>query len=1027
MNTLPRILLAIATTMAAIALAHPASVQATALINEIRIDQPSSDNDEYFELVAAAQQDLSGLTYVVIGDGNGGSGVIEAVISLNGQSTDSNGFFVAAESSFSIGTANLANANLNFENSDNVTHLLVSGFSGSSGDDLDTNDDGELDSTPWVEIVDSIALIETPDSGDGFYSDNRVGPNGSNVPAQVYRCGSRFEIGGFATNTNDTPGAINTDCRAYINELRIDQPGQADDDEYAEVAGAAFSNLDGISLVLIGDGDAGSGVIDEVVSFSATDTINSNGLFTVAQSSFGLASADLTQSLNFENGDNITFLLVSGLTGSVGDDLDTDDDGTLDITPWVEVLDSVALLQSVGSGDLVYSSTQVGPNGDFVPAHAYLCPDMWRIGEFSPSDPDAVDTPASPNTCSNDNGGGVITLTIPEIQGSDLTSPFDGQTVVTTGVVVGDYQTDDQLRGFFMQDPTGDDNAATSDGIFVFDPNGTGVSVGDNVTVTGRVSAFRGNTQLSSITDITINSTNNSINPTRISLPESIDGELEKYEGMLIEIDQTMTVSQTFFLARYGQLTLSSANDNGEQGRLFNPTNQFPAGSSAALELANENARRTLFLDDGQDISSQGDNPDPTPYLNGPPATPIRSGDTINNLIGVLDEGQVSGSSNTTDYRLHPTTPPVFIASNPRTPSPANAHAGLTIASFNVLNYFNTIDTGASICGPNGGERCRGADSTAEFTRQRDKIIDALVAIDADIVGLIELENNGLGDGSAIQDLVNGVNAAIGRAEYAVLNVNQGLTPGIGGDAIAVGFIYKPAAATSVGTPAVLTTGAFSETLPSGRNRQPIAASFRDTVDGEIITIAVNHFKSKGSPPNPPLGNGNDDQGDGQGSWNLRRTEAATDLSDWLASNPTGVQDSDVLIIGDINAYAQEDPILAFASKGYNNLVKQFEGETSYSFTFNGTAGSLDHALASDSLTQKVANVETWHINTDESTIFDYNLEFKANTQNAPDGYYSPSPYRSSDHDPIIITLKRDSETCYVIKIKSENTVIFCL
>jgi hypothetical protein len=136
----------------------------TVALSEIRIDQPSTDNDEYFELSGSAGTSLTGMTYLVIGDGTGGSGVIEAVVDLTSQSIPGSGFFVAAESTFTLGTADLTTT-LNFENSDNVTHLLVDGFVGSNGDDLDTDDDGTLDSTPWSSIVDCVGLVETVGPG----------------------------------------------------------------------------------------------------------------------------------------------------------------------------------------------------------------------------------------------------------------------------------------------------------------------------------------------------------------------------------------------------------------------------------------------------------------------------------------------------------------------------------------------------------------------------------------------------------------------------------------------------------------------------------------------------------------------------------------------------------------------------------------------------------------------------------------------------------------------------------------------
>jgi len=196
-----------------IAVAPIAQAQLTSVkISEIRIDQPSSDEDEYFELVGTANQDLTGLTYLVIGDGTGGSGVIEAVIDLSGQSIPSSTYFVAAESTFSLGTANYTTT-LNFENSDNVTHLIVTGFTGSDGQDLDTDDDCTLDTTPWTSVVDSVSLIETAGSGDCYYGNKEIGPSGSYVPAHVWQCTEGWNIGKYDPDEgDDTVGAAATSC-----------------------------------------------------------------------------------------------------------------------------------------------------------------------------------------------------------------------------------------------------------------------------------------------------------------------------------------------------------------------------------------------------------------------------------------------------------------------------------------------------------------------------------------------------------------------------------------------------------------------------------------------------------------------------------------------------------------------------------------------------------------------------------------------------------------------------------------------
>jgi hypothetical protein len=180
------------------------------LINEVRIDQPGTDTDEYFELLGNANESLDGLSYIVIGDGTGGSGVIESVTSLSGLTLSGEGLFLAAENSFSLGSTVDLVTSLNFENSDNVTHLLVNAFSGTKGDDLDADDDGILDVMPWLEILDSIALMDSVGSGDQVYSPNHLGPNEGKVPAHVFRAANTgtWQIGSTAI-ADDTPGMGN--------------------------------------------------------------------------------------------------------------------------------------------------------------------------------------------------------------------------------------------------------------------------------------------------------------------------------------------------------------------------------------------------------------------------------------------------------------------------------------------------------------------------------------------------------------------------------------------------------------------------------------------------------------------------------------------------------------------------------------------------------------------------------------------------------------------------------------------------
>ena len=809
---------------------------------------------------------------------------------------------------------------------------------------------------------------------------------------------------------------------ATINEIRIDQPSD-DNDEYVEIKGTPNESLTELSYLVIGDGVGGSGVIESVTSLSG-QTIPESGLFVLSRLTpifSGSVTPNLADaSLQFENGDNVTHLIVSGFTGAKNDDLDTDDDGTLDASPWNAIIDSVSLKQGDG-GDKLYSPTIVGPDGTFVPAHVFRCESGFVIGDFSATAPDSIDTPGAENACGGpvDPDPDPVSRTIPEIQSSSDASPFTGTEVTTNGIVTSFLIRNGQPRGYFLQDPVGDEDLSTSDGIYVFEPNAT-VAVGDHITISATVTEFFGLTELTNSTNTTIISSGNALPaPTPVSLPETTDGDLEQYEGMLVEITTPMTVSQNFFLGRYGQMTLASPDDEGNAGRLFQPTNLYPASSPEALALAEENQRRLLILDDGSDDQ----NPDTVPYLGKDPVAIIRAGDQVTDLIGVLDYGRINSNNPAgNDYRLHPTQAPVFTAINNRTESPEPLEGTVRVASFNVLNYFTTIDTGPQICGPLADAGCRGADSNSEFIRQQDKLVAAINAMNADVVALIEIENNGFGAASAIQSLVDALNSDAGTTAYNVLPVNEGATPGLGGDAITVGFIYKPANVDSIGTVATLDTGAFSEAISDGgKSRQPLAASFKDKASNEVFTAVINHFKSKRAP-DEPLGNANDDQGDGQGSWNARRVEAANDLADWLATDPTGVNDPDILILGDLNAYAQEDPMLALIAKGYTDLIKQQVGDGSYSYSFDGMFGSLDHALASSSLVSQVGGVTQWHINADEPRAIDYDEDFN------PPGYFAPNAFRASDHDPVIVSLDFSAaDSCYVVPTANGGVVTFCL
>ena len=570
---------------------------------------------------------------------------------------------------------------------------------------------------------------------------------------------------------------------------------------------------------------------------------------------------------------------------------------------------------------------------------------------------------------------GTSSTLISSIQGSGSASPLVGASISIEAIVVANFQGANQLGGFFLQesDARADGNPLTSEGIFV--ASTTPVALGDKVRVSGTVAETFGLTQMTAA-QVSVCASNQSLpTPATISLPIASLDAFEAIEGMSTLISQTLTVSETYGLGRYGQLLLSN-------GRLQQPTNIVAPGA-AANALQAQNNLNQLLLDD----ASNTQNPDPIPFPAGGLSAnnPVRGGDTVANLRGVI-------SYDFGEYRLLPTSIPNFSQSNPRPAAPtADSSANLKVASFNVLNFFNGDGLGG------GFPTARGANNAAEFARQKAKIVSALKGLDADVIGLLEIENDGYDNYSAIAELTIALRAATGNNSWTY--INPGLSK-IGTDGIAVGFIYRGDRATAIGTSAILDSS-IEPLFIDTKNRPALAQSFRAMQGRGVITLAINHLKSKGSDCNDL---GDSDTGDGQGNCNLTRTQAAQALANWLSRDPTQVGDSDYLIIGDLNAYAKEDPISTLTNAGYSDLIARFGGNSAYSYVFDGQAGYLDHGLASRSLNPQVLLAADWHINADEAISLDYNTEYKSVAQ--INNLYAPNAYRSSDHDPLLISLK---------------------
>ncbi len=673
-------------------------------------------------------------------------------------------------------------------------------------------------------------------------------------------------------------------------------------------------------------------------------------------------------------------------------------------------------LSSIG-GSATQQFFDNGTNGDVTPNNNVF---SYNATVTAGTSPGAKSLPFTINDAQARNGTGNISLTVQAatgvcgdpftpiytIQGSAASSPLASTTVTTEGIVTGDFQGSTGLGGFYMQDPTGDANTDTSDGIFVV--SNTAVSAGDRVRVTGTVADSSATpsfnqTVISPVTVLSVCSTGNPL-PASVIISDLPTARttglgLERFEGMRVTFGQALVVTDNNDLGRFGELTVSSGS------RLYIPTNSIDpndnpasgASTSGNSNVAAVTAQRTannnnrIIVDDGSSLTNNSTpGLTPIPYL---PACPnpsdpstqcgtIRAGDTLDsNATGIIGFGF-------SNYRLQPTSTLTFTSTNPRPAAPASVGTtNLRVVSFNVENYFLTFS---------GTSGDRGANSAAELVRQRDKLVAALVALNADVIGLVELQKaNG---NEAAADLAaalstQGIGTYAAVADLATLN-------GTDTD-IKNGIIYRTHDTSN--NPVVAAVGSsFTDTAaPAGAySRDPLAQTFQLSSNGGRFTIVVNHFRSKICP-----GTGGDaDVNDGQSCFNDRRRSQAMLVAAFVTSITSSTGDSDVLVVGDLNAYAQEDPVDVFRAAGLVEQIERFVAQPDrYTFNFGAEVGQLDHAFATASLNTQATGATIWHINADEPAIIDYDTNDSVDNSRKPDDRYEPTPYRSADHDPLLI------------------------
>ncbi len=597
--------------------------------------------------------------------------------------------------------------------------------------------------------------------------------------------------------------------------------------------------------------------------------------------------------------------------------------------------------------------------------------------------------------------------TIAEIQGTGDSSPLDGQVVTTRGVVTAVYPTGG-FDGLYLQtsgsggDPADDATPGASDALFVYSAAAAQeVGLGDHLEVTGEAGEYFDLTQVTPSSWTVLDEPAEAVKPTPTTWPAT-DAEREALEGMLLAPQGELTVTDNYSTNLYGTVGLAAGDSP-----LVQPTTAGRPGSDEAAAQAADNAARAVQLDDGStwDYSGSSRSSTPLPWLNG--TDPLRVGAPVT-FTGpvVLDYRYGAWSFQPLEQLTGDNAAAVQPAefADTREASPADVGGDLTVGTFNVLNYFTTTGDQLDGCqyytdrdgdpiSVRGGCLARGAADAENLERQQAKIVAAISELGADVVALEEIENSaafGKDRDQALSDLVDALNEVDGAGTWELVPSPADVPTDE--DVIRNAFVYRPATAETVGESRILLgSDAF------GNAREPLAQTFQpaggaaDDPDDDVVVI-TNHFKSKGSAGPWP---GDGDAGDGQGSSNESRVRQATALVGFADEVAADAGTDRVLLVGDFNAYEQEDPVVVLTDAGYTDL-----GPTTgkYTYSFGGQVGSLDHVLASPAALDAVTGTDIWNINAYEPVANEYSRYAYNVTL-----LYDESPFRSSDHDPLLV------------------------
>ena len=632
-------------------------------------------------------------------------------------------------------------------------------------------------------------------------------------------------------------------------------------------------------------------------------------------------------------------------------------------------------------------------------------------------------------------------LPIAAIQGTNTgTSPYAGQTVTTQGVVTADYPTGGFSEfaietggagGTEAQDPT----PGASDAVFVYgSASASAVHAGESVQVTGKVEEYQGETEIASPTVTQLATALPAVVPDQIPWSDlATDAEKEAHEGELMAPQGDFTVSDNYDVNYYGSMTLASGDTPLRQ-----PTDAGAAGGATAQAVTADNAARMVTLDDGSSWTyspSSSYASDPLPWLT--PGNPVRTGSQVTFHEPVILDYRYSLWNFQPTQQVTDDGAAVATFSDTRTANqqPASVGGGIRMSTFNVENYFaltgeQYVSQGLGACtyyddrqgnhiavntctGTDGSPGPRGAADAANFARQQEKIVTGISRLGASIVSLEEIENSakfGEPRDTALSGLVDALNAAAGSTVWAYVPSPPAsqLPPLADQDVIRTALIYKSADVALVGSSAVL-TGDSGAGQPFSIAREPLAQGFKKAgaTDADAFLVVANHWKSKSADSSPLYPGDAEDTSSpavDQGPFNATRVHEAQDTLTFANQQAAALGTNRIFIMGDLNAYTQEDPLQTLQAAGYTDLGSKFDpSEATYSF--NGLAGSLDHVLANPAALAMATGADVWQINAQESVGYAYSRY----NYNVTQLFNGSDPFAASDHDPVVVGLNLPS------------------